>query len=181
MFACALAAIAAGPRGVPELLAEAQAAWSKRDAVTTVARLSAALEQARKQAPLRIRAALAAEAIYGLGVYQPLPGGVLTGRRLQLYVEIENFDVEPIGDHARVRLELSGIFALEDAGTKKELGKKTLGEQVYETRAPVGVAYLGTDIDLGDDFAPGTYHVEVKVKDLVSSKVASQDVVFVVR
>ena len=52
---------------------------------------------------------------------------------------------------------------------------------MYETRAPVGVAYLGTDIDLGDDFAPGTYHVEVKVKDLVSSKVASQDVVFVVR
>lgn len=180
MIVCAVAA-AAGPQGVPELLAEAQAAWSKRDAPTTVERLSAALELARKQAPLRIRTALAADAIYGLGVYQPTKGGVLKGRRLQLYVEIENFGTEPVEDRARVRLELSGVFSMEEAGAKKELGKKTLGEQVYETRAPVGIAYLGTDIDLGDDFAPGTYHVEVKVKDLVTSKAATQDVPFVVR
>jgi hypothetical protein len=45
----------------------------------------------------------------------------------------------------------------------------------------VGVAYLGTAIELGDDFAPGKYHVEVKVKDLVSSKAATQDVAFVIR
>ena len=181
VIVCALAASAAGPIGVPELLAQAQAAWSKRDAATVVDRLSAALEQARKAAPLRIRTALAADAIYGLGVYQPAAGGLLKGRRLQLYVELENFGTEPVEDRARVRLELSGVFSVEEAGANKELGNKTLGEQVYETRTPVGIAYLGTDIDLGDDFAPGTYHVEVKVKDLVTSKAATRDVVFVVR
>lgn len=178
---CALAAAAAGPVGVPELIAEAQSAWSKRDAATAVDRLSAALDQARKSAPLRIRTALAADVIHGLGVYQPAAGGVLKGRRLQLYVEIENFGTEPVEDRARVRLELSGVFSLDEAGAKKELGKKTLGEQVYETRAPVGIAYLGTDIDLGGDFAPGTYHVDVKVKDLVTSKAATRELMFVVR
>lgn len=176
------AASAAGPLGVPELLAEAQAAWAKRDAARAVDRLSEALSLARRQAPMKIRAALAVDEIYGLGVYTPAKGGALKGRLLQLYVEIENFDTEAVEDRARVRLELSGTFSVEVPGEpKKVLGKKTLGEQVYETRAPLGVAYLGTAIDLGGDFEPGTYHVELKVKDLVSSKVATQDVLFLIR
>ena len=145
MIVCAAAALGAGVPGVPELIAQAQAAWSKRDAALTVDRLSEALVLARKQAPLRIRAALAADQIHGLGVYVPAKGGVLKGRRLQLYVEIENYGAEQIDDHARVRLELSGAFSVEEAGGKQVLGNKTLGEQVYETRAPVGIAYLGAD------------------------------------
>lgn len=176
------AAWAAGAASVPELLTEAQAAWGKRDATLAVDRLSQALVLARKQAPLRIRAALPVDELHGLGVYSPAKGGVLKGRLLQLYVEIENFGTEPIEDRARVRLELSGTFSvMEGEGERKVLGKKTLGEQVYETRAPLGVAYLGTAIDLGSDFEPGTYHVELKVKDLVSAKVATQEVVFVIR
>lgn len=148
----------------------------------TVERLGEALTLARKQAPLKIRAALPVDELHGLGVYTPAKDGALKGRLLQLYVEIENFDTEAVGDRARVRLELSGTFSMEEGdGGAKVLGKKTLGEQVYETRAPVGVAYLGTAIDLGSDFAPGTYHVEVKVKDLVSSKADSRDVRFVIR
>ncbi len=179
---CAAAALGAGVPGVPELLTQAQAAWAKHDAAHTVDRLSEALLLARKQAPLRIRAALAAEDIHGLGIYTPVKGGALKGRRLQLYVEIENYGAEAIEDRARVRLALSGEFSVEEeGGTRKVLGSKTLGEQVYETRAPVGIAYLGADLDLGEDFAPGTYHVEVKVKDLVTSKAATQDVAFVIR
>lgn len=175
-------ALAAGAPGVPELLAEAQSAWSKRDAALAVDRISEALSLARKQAPLRIRTALPVDELHGLGVYAPAKGGVLKGRLLQLYVEIENFGTEAIEDRARVRLELSGTFSVDEgAGERKVLGKKTLGEQVYETRAPLGVAYLGTAIELGSDFEPGTYHVELKVRDLVSSKTDSRDVTFVIR
>lgn len=136
------------------------------------ARAEALLLGLREAAPLRVRRALlVAGPPTGLGVYEPLPGGIVRDRQAFLYVEVEGFHRRPTtGDASVVSLTVSGDFFLED-GTP--LGNRPLGTHTYVTHTPHGLTYFGPQLQLSARAPAGTYQVEVQVRDDVSGKTAN--------
>ena len=116
-----------------------------------------------------------------LGVYRPSDGGRIADRHLRLYVEVENFGHAPLQTDAgtedlyEVNLDVTGIFFLENG---EELGQKSLGTHRYETRSPLGVTWLGLDVQLGDSVPNGTYAIQIEVHDRVREKKSSRRIAF---
>lgn len=166
----------------------AVAAWTKKDAATTVRELEAALAAARAQAPLQLRAvAVAQDKHRGLGVYAPVETGVVDGRALNLYVEVANYGtVEATPTERRARFDVVGAFSYEDtteSGAKEwvELGEKKLGTHDLVTRSDVGVTSFGLDVGLGTSAPAGAYRIVLKVHDTVANKRAERAVAFTLR
>lgn len=160
-------------------LKAAQTAWQKRDAVGLVTALEQALEHARAEAPLEVRAVVVINHDHtGLGAYRPSLGDVVEGRRARLYVEVANHaharSSQSAGGLWRVQLEVSGEFAYQADGELIKLPTVALGTQAYETRTPAGVTSFGVELRLGDKSPAGVYRLTLKVTDAIGNKAASR-------
>lgn len=135
-------------------------------------RAEALLLDLQEEAPLRVRRALVvARPPTGLGVYEPLPEGLVQGRQAFLYVEVEGFHRRQVaGGASAVSLTVRGDFFLDDGSP---LGSRTLGTHAYVTHTPHGLTYFGPQLQLSERAPAGTYHVDVQVHDDVSGKTAS--------
>ncbi len=178
--------VVAGPSGtagadVGAALARASAALAKRDWSTVIAALAEGLRLARHEAPLQVTRVVVVDAPHtGLGLYHPVADGIVSDRRLRLYVEVENLGARPLPDgRSELSVDVSGLFsAVGVDGTPEVLGTKSLGSQQVQTFRPIGVHSFGVDIALGADAPAGAYVVDVEVADRVGGKSARRAVAF---
>lgn len=185
----------AGPSGTASAdvvtgLDAARAALSRRAWPDVVDALERALRIARGEAPLVVREArLVREPHAGLGAWTALPlagadgAGVVDGRTLRLYVEVDNVGDAPLPDgRRRLALGVRGRFALQnDDGTRDELGEKDLGRQELALWRTTGVHSFGVDVSLSDKAPPGRYVLTVIVNDELGRKSAERTLPFVLR
>ena len=163
-------------------LETARAAIGRSDWAGVVAALEAAAQLARPKAPLVVSAAEVVNGAHvGVGVYDKALEGVVSDRRLRLYVEVENPTASPLGPgRYRQEFDVVGRFFVVDGTTLQPLGEKNLGRQTVDTWRPLAVHALGLDVTLGDAPA-GPYVVEVVVTDVASKRSATRRVSFTLR
>jgi hypothetical protein len=152
-------------------------ASAERDPTKTVRELEQALELARAAAKLEVRRVeVVGRPHTGLGLFEPLPGGEVPARHVQLYVEVANFAFAAESDgHSAAALEVEGDFYFED-GTP--LGTQSLGTHRYRTRTPRGLTSFGLDVKLSEKTPPGEYRIDLIVRDTIGKKEARAPVVF---
>jgi hypothetical protein len=181
----AVAASSAPPSSNAQALAaldQARAAVGKLDWANAVTSLSQALATARLQAPLTITAAeVVTGAHVGVGVYDKAVDGVVSNKRLRLYVEVENLTATPLSPgRFRHEVDVVGRFFVVDGTNLEPLGEKNLGRQTVDAWRALPVHAVGVDLTLGDAPA-GPYVVEVVVTDVASGKAAPRRVPFTLR
>jgi len=160
----------------------ARAAVGKGDWAAVVAALSDATRYARRQAPLTIPVGeVVTGAHVGVGVYDKAVDGVVSTKRLRLYVEVENLSATPLAPgRFRHELDVVGRFFVVDGKALEPLGEKNLGRQTIDVWRALDVHALGLDVTLGDAPA-GPYVVDVIVTDVTSGKTATRRIPFTLR
>lgn len=169
---------------VVAVIDQARTAVGKLEWANAVSSLSQALVLARQQAPLAITAAEVVTGPHiGVGVYDKAVDGVVSNKRLRLYVEVENLASTPLPSSPgrfRHELDVVGRFFVVDGAALEALGEKNLGRQTVDAWRALPVHAVGLDVTLGDA-PPGPYLVEVVVTDVASGKKATRRVPFTLR
>jgi hypothetical protein len=145
-------------------------------AIDTLTSLIAVL---RTHAPLRVPRVVVVETPTG-GLYKftPAKDGVVVGRTVLLYVEVENARGRAVGDgQHEIALELTGAFRFEG----EEIGERALGIHRDAWREVPGVIAIGLDFALSEKAPAGVYSLTLKVKDTVGGTTASADTRFELR
>ena len=169
---------------VSAALKKAQQAAAQRDWLTTVSLLEEALLAARAESPLVItRAVVVNHDHTGLGLFTEARQDVVDGRRLRIYVEVDNLGLSPQSDgRVRQQLEVQGTFSYVEAdGTRTALGSRPLGNHLADTHDRRARTSFGVDVKLGDKSPAGEYGVRLSVTDPIGGKSATHDVRFVLR
>jgi hypothetical protein len=181
---CAVGASSApvSSAAVVAIVDQARASIGKLEWANAVSSLAQALALARQQAPLTITAADVVTGPHiGVGVYDKAVDGVVSNKRLRLYVEVENLSSTPLSPgRFRHELDVVGRFFVVDGATLDPLGEKNLGRQTVDAWRALPVHAIGLDVTLGDA-PPGPYLVEVLVTDVASGKAATRRVPFTLR
>lgn len=161
---------------------QARAAVGKLEWSNAVSSLSQALALARQQAPLTITAAEVVTGPHvGVGVYDKAVDGVVSNKRLRVYIEVENLTATPLSPgRFRHEVDVVGRFFVVDGASLEPLGEKNLGRQTVDAWRALPVHAVGVDLTLGDAPA-GPYVVEVVVTDVASGKAATRRVPFTLR
>jgi hypothetical protein len=115
----------------------------------------------------------------GLGVWEPVPGGVVPGRTLHLTLEVDGVTPKAERD-GRFRHELdvtARFIVLADSG-EEVLGDKPLGRHSVVSRRALPLQVVGAEMALGDKAPPGDYAADVTVVDVANGRTATRRVMF---
>jgi hypothetical protein len=179
------AAAAAAPAASPSLEGVLQEALAAARAGRP-AELVAALDRARLQASLArglsIDVATATLGPHrGLGVWEPLPGGVVPGRALHLYLEVDGVTPAPERDgRFRHELAVTARFVVVGKAGDEVLGEKALGRHSVVARRALPLQAVGAEMVLGAAPA-GDYAADVTVTDVATNASATRRVAFALR
>lgn len=117
----------------------------------------------------------------GLGVYEPLPGDVVPGRALHLYLEVDGVTPQPEPDgRFRHDLFVQARFIVVGKEGEEVLGDKTLGRHTVVGRRALPLQAVGAEMVLGTAPA-GRYAADVTVTDVATGKSATRRVAFSLR
>lgn len=117
----------------------------------------------------------------GLGVYEAVPGGVVPGRALHLYLEVDGVLPKAEADgRFRHELDVSARFLVVGPAGDEVLGDKALGRHSVVAHRAMPLQAVGADVVLGTAPA-GAYAAEVTVTDVATNKNATRRVAFSLR
>lgn len=115
----------------------------------------------------------------GLGVWEPVPGGVVPGRTLHLTLEVDGVTPKPERDgRFRHELDVTARFVVVGDRGEEVLGDKPLGRHSVVSRRALPLQVVGAEMALGDKAPPGDYAADVTVVDVASGRTATRRVVF---
>lgn len=115
----------------------------------------------------------------GLGVWEPVPGGVVPGRTLHLTLEVDGVTPKAERDgRFRHELDVTARFIVLAEGGEEVLGDKPLGRHSVVSRRMLPLQVVGAEMALGDKAPPGDYAADVTVVDVASGRTATRRVMF---
>jgi len=115
----------------------------------------------------------------GLGVWEPVPGGVVPGRTLHLTLEVDGVTPKAASDgRFRHELDVTARFVALADGGEEVLGDKPLGRHSVVSRRAQPLQVVGAEMGLGDKAPAGDYAADVTVVDVASGRSASRRVMF---
>lgn len=115
----------------------------------------------------------------GLGVWEPVPGGLVPGRTLHLTLEVDGVTPRPEPDgRFRHELDVSARFIVRGDGGEEVLGDKPLGRHSVVSRRALPLQVVGAEMGLGDKAPPGDYAADVTLVDVASGRTATRRVTF---
>jgi hypothetical protein len=115
----------------------------------------------------------------GLGVWEPVPGGLVPGRTLHLTLEVDGVTPKAERDgRFRHELDVTARFIVLTDGHEEVLGDKPLGRHSVVSRRALPLQVVGAEMALGDKAPPGDYAADVTVVDVASGRTATRRVVF---
>jgi hypothetical protein len=166
-------------KGALHALDRAQGELREGRVVNAIETLSALVTSLRRNAPLRVpRVVVVEKPAGGLSKYTPLPNGLVVGRTVLLYVELENARSRTLPDgQNEVELEVVGAFRFDG----EDIGERTLGVHRDVWREVPGTIAIGLDFALAEKAPAGPYTLTLKVKDLVAGTAAHAETRFELR
>lgn len=115
----------------------------------------------------------------GLGVWEPVPGGLVPGRTLHLTLEVDGVTPKAERDgRFRHELDVTARFIVLGDGGEEVLGDKPLGRHSVVSRRALPLQVVGAEMSLGDKAPAGDYAADVSVVDVASGRTAMRRVMF---
>lgn len=160
-------------------LQAAKAAIDRGAPAEALKALSPVVDTLRAAAPLTIRRVVVVdEPPKGHLKFTPSAGGVVKGRTVLLYVEVEHAKTRPTdGGLREVALEVKGAFRFEG----EDIGERTLGVHLDAWREEPGVIAFGLDFALSEKAPAGRYTLTLHIGDVVGGTHASGETSFELR
>jgi hypothetical protein len=105
----------------------------------------------------------------GLGVWEPVPDGLVPGRTLHLTLEVDG--VTPLLEadgRFRHELDVKARFVVVGEGGEEPLGERQLGRHSVVSRRAQPLHVVGAEVGLGTKAPAGAYAADVVVRDVAS-------------
>jgi hypothetical protein len=149
-----------------------------RRAALALRELRAAADHLANLSTLDVRNLAFCERVESFGVYTPVKStSFKPGQEVWLYVEIDNFAVEQVGDEYETRLQAE-YDIIDASGGRINKKLPLVEEQCRNRRHDYCISYTLT---VPKDLRPGQYTLQLTVEDVIGQKSSSAPIEFRVR
>lgn len=165
--------------GLARGLTAAKSAIDRGAPAEALSALTPVVEALRAEAPLSVRRVVVVdEPPKGHLKFTPSAGGVVKGRTVLLYVEVEHAKTRAgAGGTREVALDVTGAFRFDG----EDIGERALGVHTDAWREEPGVIAFGLDFALSEKAPAGRYTLTLHIGDVVGGKKASGEATFELR